>query len=77
MPEHYDYELDTFGLACPLPIIKTKDEMKKIPEGSILKVISSDGGVIDDMKGFCRMKGHEFLSYEINLPEYIVYIKKK
>lgn len=72
----FDYELDTFGLSCPLPIIKVGDEFKNIPDGCILKVIASDGGIIEDLKRYCHRTGHEFLSYEENPPEYIVYVKK-
>ncbi len=72
----YDYELDTFGLSCPMPIVKVTEEFKKIPDASVLKVISSDEGIIEDLKSYCRKMGHEFLSYEVNPPEYIVYVKK-
>ena len=73
---NYDYEIDTFGLSCPMPIMEVAEEFKKIPEGSVLKVTASDGGIIEDLKSYCKKTGHEFISYEINLPEYIVYVKK-
>ncbi|MCL4542386.1 MAG: sulfurtransferase TusA family protein [Deltaproteobacteria bacterium] len=72
----HDYELDTFGLFCPVPVMKVIEELKNIPEGSVLKVIASDGGIIEDLKSYCKKTNHDFLSYEINLPEYIVYVKK-
>ncbi len=72
----HDYEIDTFGLSCPLPIIKVGEEFENIPEGSVLKVVASDEGIVEDLKSYCKRTNHEFLSYEINLPEYIVYVKK-
>jgi tRNA 2-thiouridine synthesizing protein A len=73
---NYDYELDTFGLSCPVPIMKVAEEFKKIPDGSILKVIASDEGIIEDLKSYCKKTGHEFLSYNIAESEYTVYVKK-
>ncbi len=72
----YDYELDTFGLSCPVPILKVKEEFENIPDGSVLKVTASDDGIIEDLKSYCKKTGHEFLSYEVNPPEYIVFVKK-
>lgn len=77
MSQSYDYELDTFGLSCPMPLMMAKEELKKIPAGAVLKVTASDEGILQDMKDYCEKTGHEFLSQEINLPEYIVYVKNK
>ncbi|MHB8292616.1 MAG: sulfurtransferase TusA family protein, partial [bacterium] len=52
---NYDYELDTYGLSCPVPIMKVAEEFKKIPDGSVLKVIASDKGIIEDLKSYCKM----------------------
>ncbi|MCL5673408.1 MAG: sulfurtransferase TusA family protein [Deltaproteobacteria bacterium] len=73
---NYDYELDTYGLSCPVPIMKVAEEFKKIPDGSVLKVIASDQGIIEDLKSYCKKTCHEFLSYDISGSEYIVYVKK-
>ena len=72
----HDYELDTFGLSCPVPIMKVAEEFKNIPEGSVLKIVASDEGIVEDLKSYCKKTNHEFLSYEISLPEYIVYVRK-
>ena len=47
---NYDYELDTFGLSCPMPIMEVAEEFKKIPDGAVLKVTASDEGIIEDLK---------------------------
>ncbi len=44
----HDYEIDTFGLSCPVPIMKVAEEFKNIPEGSVLKVVASDEGIVED-----------------------------
>ena len=47
-----DYELDTSGLNCPLPIIKTELNTMKI--GETLKMISTDPGAVEDIKSLCN-----------------------
>jgi TusA-related sulfurtransferase len=56
--------------------MKVAEEFKKIPDGSVLKVIASDQGIIEDLKSYCKKTCHEFLSYDISGSEYIVYVKK-
>ncbi len=71
-----DFTLDTFGLLCPMPIVKTSKELKKMNIGQVLKVISSDEGIKEDMPAFCKSTGHQFLGLEENNGEFIVYVKK-
>ena len=54
----YDLELDTRGLYCPLPIIKTKIEMETLEKGGILKVIADDPGAKTDFPAWCRETGN-------------------
>ncbi|MBA7573449.1 putative sulfur carrier protein [subsurface metagenome] len=37
---NYDEELDTQGLVCPVPALKTKKKLGKMKPGQILKVIT-------------------------------------
>jgi len=37
---NYDDELDTSGLVCPVPALKTKKKLGKMKPGQILKVIT-------------------------------------
>jgi hypothetical protein len=39
--------LDAKGLACPMPIVKTKKEMKSLEVGQVLEIQASD----EDNKG--------------------------
>jgi len=42
--------LDASGLACPMPIIKTKKAIDGMAAGEILKMISTDTGSVSDVK---------------------------
>ena len=53
--------LDTVGLLCPAPIIKTAERMNELEAGQVLEVVSDDPGIQVDMPAWCRSAGHEFL----------------
>lgn len=39
-----DKLLDAKGLACPMPIVKTKKEMEKLQSGQIIEIHATDKG---------------------------------
>ncbi len=56
-----DHVLDTKGLNCPLPVLKTKKAIGQVPSGGILQVLSTDPGSVADFEAFCRQTGNELL----------------
>ncbi len=71
-----DVILDTLGLYCPMPIVKTAEKIKDIEIGQVLEVISDDEGIKEDMPAWCKRTGNEFLRTEEREGEYRVYVKK-
>jgi tRNA 2-thiouridine synthesizing protein A len=59
-----DVHLDTLGLFCPMPIIKTAKKIKELRVGQVLEVVSDDEGIKKDMPAWCETTGHEFLGLE-------------
>jgi TusA-related sulfurtransferase len=53
--------LDTIGLFCPVPIIKTAKAMKEMKTGEILLLVSDDRGVLVDLPAWCRMAKEELV----------------
>ena len=53
--------LDTRGLICPLPVIRTQDRIKRLTDGTLLDVIASDPGALHDIPAWCRIHGHEVI----------------
>ena len=53
-----DRTLNTKGLACPLPILKTKKAMSQLPKGATLEVLATDPGAVADFHAFCEATGH-------------------
>jgi tRNA 2-thiouridine synthesizing protein A len=60
-PTH-DQELDASGLACPLPIVKTKKSLAGMASGQVLRVLATDPGSVPDMVAFAEQTGHALLS---------------
>ena len=71
-----DHTLDCVGLYCPMPIVNTTTEMKKIKVGEVLEVLSDDKGIVKDMPAWCKATGHEFLGVEQEKGQLKVYVKK-
>lgn len=59
-----DKILDTRGLVCPLPILKTKKAMTEVPAGGTLEILATDPGAVDDFNAFCRATGHTLVEHD-------------
>lgn len=57
----FDAELDAKGLACPLPLLKTKLMLNQLPLGAVLKVLATDPSSQKDLRSFARLSGHELV----------------
>ena len=68
--------LDTFGLLCPMPIIKTATKMRELTVGDVLKILSDDPGVKEDMPAWCVTSGNQLLGIEEVGREFHCYVKK-
>ena len=53
--------LDTKGMNCPMPILKTKKSIKKLNIGDTLELFSTDPGSVRDFASFCKATGNELL----------------
>ncbi len=70
------HTLDTTGLFCPLPIVKTATRIKEIPVGDVLMVLSDDAGVLQDMPAWCKSNGQELLGIEKTGGQYKTTIRR-
>jgi tRNA 2-thiouridine synthesizing protein A len=71
-----DQTLDCVGLYCPMPIVKTSQQIKKMKVGEVLEVASDDKGIKEDMPAWCRTTGNEFLGMEEQDGEIKVFVRK-
>lgn len=77
MSTNFDQELDTSGLACPMPILKTKKAVDGMQTGQVLKMISTDPGSLPDVQAWTSKTGHELVEHEKSNDKFIFYIKHK
>ncbi len=56
-----DKFLDTSGLSCPMPLLKTKKALKDMEAGQILQILGTDPGSKNDIPDFGNKNGNEFL----------------
>jgi len=56
--------LDTRGLLCPLPVIRTQDRIRQLSAGTLLEVTATDPGTMEDIPAWCRVHGHELVTAE-------------
>ncbi len=56
--------LDAKGLACPMPIVKTKKEMDNLSSGEILEIHATDKGAKNDLIAWAKSGGHELVKDE-------------
>ncbi|MGN7478368.1 sulfurtransferase TusA family protein [Solibacillus silvestris] len=56
-----DVQLDAKGLACPMPIVKTRKAMIDVNDGQILEVQATDKGSIADLKAWSENVGHHYI----------------
>ena len=56
-----DVQLDAKGLACPMPIVKTRKAIKDIEEGQVLEVQATDKGSKADFAAWAESTGHQYI----------------
>lgn len=58
--ERIDRVIDTTGLYCPVPIVRTGEAIRSLREGDRLEVLSDDRVILVDMPAWCRSHGHVY-----------------
>ncbi|MFB1098479.1 sulfurtransferase TusA family protein [Terribacillus sp. JSM ZJ617] len=53
--------LNAKGLACPMPIVKTKKAINELNTGDVLEVHATDKGAKADLSAWAKSGGHELL----------------
>ena len=63
-PKQANQVLDCIGLYCPMPVIRTKQEMDKLAVGENLEVLADDPAAEEDLKAWAKRTGHKILEIE-------------
>lgn len=59
-----DRTLDAVGLYCPVPILKTREEIEELSKGQVLEVLADDPAAEEDIERWAKRTGNEVLRVE-------------
>ena len=68
--------LDAKGLACPMPIVRTKKTIDTINSGEVLEVQVTDKGALADFTAWAGAGGHTILEQKEEAGVLYFYIQK-
>lgn len=69
-------EVDTSGLACPMPVLKAHKLLSTMDKNDVLKLIATDSDSCTDVPVFVKSTNNELLSQEHVGDKFIFLIKK-
>ena len=68
--------LDASGLACPMPIVRTRQAIDELASGDVLEVISTDRGSLTDIPSWADSLGHTLVHSRQEGDRFFYLIKK-
>lgn len=71
-----DRILECEGLACPLPVVRTKKAMDEMKAGEVLEVRATDKGSVADLQGWAKRTGHQYIGLKEENGIYRHFIRK-
>lgn len=51
-------QLDARRMLCPMPVIKTQNQVASMQAGDEIEVICTDPGALNDIPAWARINGH-------------------
>lgn len=72
-----DLTLDCKGYDCPIPVLKTRREISKVPIGGILEILTTDKGAKNDIPAWADTVGHEIVDIEEENDVIKIYVRRK
>jgi tRNA 2-thiouridine synthesizing protein A len=71
-----DITLDAMGKKCPMPVLLTKKELKKMNTGQTLELIVDDKGALKDVPALLSKTGDELVDTDEENKKVTFLIKK-
>ena len=53
------HHLNARNLLCPMPVIRTQNQVADLLPGDELEVLCTDPGALTDIPAWCRIEGHD------------------
>ncbi len=55
-------EIDACGLRCPLPVLRLRKVLERLPAGTLVRLQATDPMAQIDVPHFCGQSGHDVLA---------------
>ena len=72
-----DVVVDTLGLFCPVPIIKTSEAIRSLDVGGVVEVVSDDPAIESDLPAWCKSNGHSIVGLERDGDVFRYFVKRR
>jgi len=72
----YDIDLNATSLRCPLPLLRTKEALRTMRSGEVLRVSATDPQARHDFQMFCAQSGNALLSETNEQGTYVFLVRK-
>ena len=67
--------IDARRLLCPMPVIRVQNRVAELSAGTLVKVVCSDPGALNDIPSWCRINGHRVVKSSRTEDEYLVVLQ--
>ena len=71
-----DLKLDCVGLFCPMPVLKTREAMRRLEPGQILEMMSDDPASEADVRSWTTRTDNELMEIDRNGATFRILIRK-
>lgn len=71
-----DLKLDCVGLFCPMPVLKTREAIKRLEPGQVLEMTSDDPASEADVRSWTSRTGNELMEIDRNGATFRFLIRK-
>ncbi|REE66744.1 rhodanese-related sulfurtransferase [Paenibacillus taihuensis] len=68
--------LECEGLACPLPVVRTKKAMEEMKTGEVLEIRATDSGSVADLQSWAKRTGQQYIGLKEENGVFRHYIRK-
>ncbi|MCB1869136.1 MAG: sulfurtransferase TusA family protein [Gammaproteobacteria bacterium] len=67
--------VDARRLLCPMPVIRVQNSVAELCPGTLVEVLCTDPGALNDIPSWCRINGHRVVETRCLNDEYLVILE--
>jgi len=71
-----DVTADIVYMMCPMHLLKLDEMIRTLDKGQILEILTDYDGALEDIPGWCRKTGNEFIGIDEDEDFYKFYVRK-